>query len=549
MASKKILSQKIKVAAVRGLQKAQTKNKNLLDWIKEIGITIRGQPFSFQGHEYLREIYEKHADNMVFMKGAQVGISTYHLLKALWLCDTRVAKVIYFFPTDRDVSDFSNDRAKPLLEENDYLRQRVTGIDNVGLKQLGTSSIYFRGMVSRMKVKSVDADFIILDELDECPPDNLKFAFDRLLHSQLRWKSQLSQPSVPDFGIHREFLKSDQRVWAMQCGRCNKWNFFNPNEPNKAIEFAEKFLRPINGTYCWHCIYCGKPLEIKHQQWIPLSARSKIRGYHLTQIYSTIIPPQEIAEEIAEAKEKKTARIRVFNSIFGIPYTDEIRQPITDEIIQSSQGEFGFLSESNLAYMGVDVGDTLHIVIGQDLGDKIQVIYLESTEDWGRLKTLMAQYSIWLCIIDAMPYKASAKQFAREFPERVILQYFKGSREERGNEIEKKEEDGLVVIRIGRTESLDDTTDSIRQGKIIFPNPGKLSIFQLNAYETFKNHLKNLIKDFKEDEKGNKWFEYKHNVENHYGMALNSMRLAIEYTRQFGRRFYGAGAAWTRINL
>jgi len=549
MASKKILSQKIKVAAVRGLQKAQTKNKNLLDWIKEIGITIRGQPFSFQGHEYLREIYEKHADNMVFMKGAQVGISTYHLLKALWLCDTRVAKVIYFFPTDRDVSDFSNDRAKPLLEENDYLRQRVTGIDNVGLKQLGTSSIYFRGMVSRMKVKSVDADFIILDELDECPPDNLKFAFDRLLHSQLRWKSQLSQPSVPDFGIHREFLKSDQRVWAMQCGRCNKWNFFNPNEPNKAIEFAEKFLRPINGTYCWHCIYCGKPLEIKHQQWIPLSARSKIRGYHLTQIYSTIIPPQEIAEEIAEAKEKKTARIRVFNSIFGIPYTDEIRQPITDEIIQSSQGEFGFLSESNLAYTGVDVGDTLHIVIGQDLGDKIQVIYLESTEDWGRLKTLMAQYSIWLCIIDAMPYKASAKQFAREFPERVILQYFKGSREERGNEIEKKEEDGLVVIRIGRTESLDDTTDSIRQGKIIFPNPGKLSIFQLNAYETFKNHLKNLIKDFKEDEKGNKWFEYKHNVENHYGMALNSMRLAIEYTRQFGRRFYGAGAAWTRINL
>jgi len=535
----------IGAAARRGLKKAQAKALEFLPWINEIKITLRGIPFGFIGHEYLREIYKHHHENMVFMKGAQIGISTYHLLKALYLTDTKPAKVIYFFPTDRDVSDFSNDRAKPLIEENDYLRQRVTGIDNVGLKQLGISSIYFRGMVSRMKVKSVDADYIILDELDECPPDNIKFAYDRLLHSQLRWKSQLSQPSVPDFGIHKDFEKSDQRVWSLQCAACNHWNFFNPNEPNEAMEFAEKFLYQNQ----WHCTKCSRPLQVKNQQWIPLQpSRKDIRGYHLTQLYSQIIPVKEIADDIAKAKQKKSYRIRVFNSIFGIPYTDEIRQPITDEVIIAAQSEFGLLPEAQMSYMGVDVGDILHIVVGQDLGDKIQLVHLEQTEDWGRLKTLMMQFGVWQGIIDAMPYKSSAKQFAREFPERVVLQYFKGSREERGNELEKKEEDELPVIRIGRTESLDDTTEKIRQANILFPNPAKLNISQLNAYEIFKTHLKNLIKDFKEDEKGNKWFEYKHQVDNHFGMALNSMRLAMEYNKLYGRRFYGAGAAYTRLN-
>ncbi|MCX8014559.1 MAG: phage terminase large subunit family protein, partial [candidate division WOR-3 bacterium] len=294
MASRLLSPRKLTDAALRGIKKASTKDLSLLDWIYEIGITLRGEPFSFAGHEYLREPYQEHHDHQVFMKGAQVGISTYHLLKALWLCDTHHAKVIYFFPTDRDVSDFSNDRAKPLIEANDYLRQRVSGIDNVGLKQIGASSIYFRGMVSKIKVKSVDADYIILDELDECPPENIKFAFDRLLHSKLRWKSQLSQPSVPNFGIHKEFEKSDQRVWSMQCAKCNHWNFFNPNLPNEALDFAEKFLRPD-----WHCVKCGRKLEIKNQQWIPLyPQRKEIRGYHLTQLYSQIIPGQEILSEI-----------------------------------------------------------------------------------------------------------------------------------------------------------------------------------------------------------------------------------------------------------
>lgn len=540
---------KVTNAALRGIQKARTKDLDLLIWIKKTKINLRGNPFSFHGHEYLREIYQQHHDDEVYMKGAQVGISTYHLLKSLWLCDTHHAKVIYFFPTDTDVSDFSNDRARVILEENEYLRSRVSGIDNVGLKQIGDSSVYFRGMFSRRRVKSVDADYIILDELDEADPENKEYAKDRILHSQLRWTSQLSQPSVPDFGIHQEFEESDQRVWSLQCDHCNHWNHFDPNKPNEAWEFAEKFL--YKGS--WHCVKCGRPIHPKKSEWIPLyPSRSEKRGYHLTQLYSEIIPVQKIARAIEKARAKRILRMRIFNSIFGIPYTDEIRQPITDDVIKTFEGDQGYLPQAQMTYMGVDVGDILHIVIAQDLGEKIQIVHIEHTDDWGRLKSLMSRFGVWQCIIDAMPYKNSAKQFAREFPDRVVLQYFKSSREERGDEIEKKEEDEgnkkVTVIRIGRTESIDETTDIVREGRFIFPDPVKLQFRELQTYDLFKSHLKKLIKDLKEDDKGRRWFEYKHNVENHFGMALNSLRLAMEYTRLYGRRFYGAGAAYTRIN-
>lgn len=337
----------------------------------------------------------------------------------------------------------------------------------------------------------------------------------------------------------------DQRVWAIRCNRCNHWNFFNPNEPNEALEYAEKFLQGNQ----WYCTKCGRPLDDScKQEWIPLMPSHKEkRGYHLTQLYSRILSPAKITKEITGAKVRRILRVRLFNSILGIPYTDELRQPVTDAIIHDCQGDFGFLPESQMSFMGVDVGDMLHIAIGQDLGEKIQIVHLEQTEDWGRLKTLMLKYGIWQCNIDAMPYKKSAKDFAREFPERVVLQYFKSSREERGDEMERKEEDELPVIRIGRTESLDETTDKIREQKFIFPNPAKLTIQQLATYENFQIHLKKLIKDLKEDERGNRWFEYKKNVENHFGMALNSLRLSIEYNRQFGRKHYGAGMAFSRL--
>ena len=78
------------------------------------------------------------------------------------------------------------------------------------MKQINAGSLYFRGLFSKGKAKSVDADAIFLDELDEAKKDNIQFAMDRLLHSDLQWVHALSQPSFPGEGIDERFVESDQ---------------------------------------------------------------------------------------------------------------------------------------------------------------------------------------------------------------------------------------------------------------------------------------------------------------------------------------------------
>lgn len=72
--------------------------------------------------------------DQTFLKGAQVGISTVVLLKALYVCDELDKKAIYFFQDDNAVSDFANDRCDPIIQNSPYLSSRIRSTFNVQLK-------------------------------------------------------------------------------------------------------------------------------------------------------------------------------------------------------------------------------------------------------------------------------------------------------------------------------------------------------------------------------------------------------------------------------
>src|SRR5207247_1678790 len=98
-------------------------------------IRLEGRPFSFKGHEYLRAIYDDQSPHVVVSKAAQVGGSTYAILRSLHACATGL-NVIYFFPTRTDVLDFSRSRVTPLLVDNPFLSRMMTDTDTTGLKRI-----------------------------------------------------------------------------------------------------------------------------------------------------------------------------------------------------------------------------------------------------------------------------------------------------------------------------------------------------------------------------------------------------------------------------
>jgi phage terminase large subunit GpA-like protein len=133
-------------------------------------IRLEGRPFSFQGHEYLRVIYDDTAPRVVLSKAAQIGGTTFALLRSVHACLNNL-NVIYFFPTRTDVLEFSKSRVRSLIADNPFLSKKMTDTDMAGLKKIGEAYIYFRGMQSTVGMKSVPADMIVFDELDEATPD------------------------------------------------------------------------------------------------------------------------------------------------------------------------------------------------------------------------------------------------------------------------------------------------------------------------------------------------------------------------------------------
>lgn len=140
--------------------------------------------FDFAGHQYLKGLYLDENPSLVIRKAAQMGASEYAISRAMHFAAVKGGSVIYFSPSDRDVAEFSQDRFGPAIEQSEYLASLVRDTDTVGLKHIGEGSIHFRGTRSGTRMKSVPADFLVFDEVDEMKPASIELARKRVGHSQ-----------------------------------------------------------------------------------------------------------------------------------------------------------------------------------------------------------------------------------------------------------------------------------------------------------------------------------------------------------------------------
>jgi len=91
------------------------------------------------------DLYNQTSRRVVVRKASQVGVSEYLVSHALWSADQRSATVLYVFPTDKHVSDFSSARVGPAIEASAYLDAIIVeggerGADRVTLKRVRTAS-------------------------------------------------------------------------------------------------------------------------------------------------------------------------------------------------------------------------------------------------------------------------------------------------------------------------------------------------------------------------------------------------------------------------
>ena len=131
---------------------AENKSLEIIPWSE--GLLLDGQPFSLNQHEYQRDVLTEDAPCQVFLKGAQVGVTSIVMLKTLFgLITNRYPQgVLYLFPSRGDVLDFSRGRFSPLINDNECVAKYVQDTDSQTIKRIGKAMLYLRGARSTAKV-------------------------------------------------------------------------------------------------------------------------------------------------------------------------------------------------------------------------------------------------------------------------------------------------------------------------------------------------------------------------------------------------------------
>jgi hypothetical protein len=136
-------------------------------------------------------------------------------------------------------------------------------------------------------------------------------------------------------------------------------------------------------------------------------------------------------------------------------------------------------------------------------------------KDWNELDSLMKNFNIVRCVVDALPETRNARAFAERNRGRVFLNFY---REFQKGFYRWDEKD--LTVSCNRTESLDASHNEIMTGSILLPK-------ECEIVREFAQHLHNVAKKLQEDdETGSKRYVYVRLGADHFRHAFNYEAMA-----------------------
>ena len=485
---------------------------NLAYYAQEFVYLENGKKFSFANHEYLQEFYLENHPYVVVQKGTQMSITTWAFIKSIWLClNILPLGVIYFFPTQKDVSDFSRGRITPFLNYNQSIKlQDDDDVNNVGMKHIGNAYLYFRGMMSSVSTKAVPADGLIFDEIDEAPPQSKEQALKRIDHSSMPFVHELSNPTIEGYGINRSFNESDKRYWHLKCLACNAWTCFDLTFPGCLVRQGKGEDAPVIRV----CSKCGRELQLSNPgQWVAEQPSKKDkRGYLVSQLLSHYVSPAKILNEY---ETKKGYEMETFMRLrLGRAYTlgeNRVNKQQIYKLVSSKEIEN---KNDVLGFMGVDVGKHLHVeIIKRYPAEAIQRICKVS--DFEELDALMNKYAITCCVVDALPETREARKFVGRFPGRVFMCYYNDN--QKGSYKWNLKEG---IVEVNRTESIDASQADFMHEPYIAINCNQADLVE------YAQHCEAVVRQISTDEKGSQRVAWVQTGDDHFRHAHNYARIA-----------------------
>ena len=380
--------------------------------------TEQQQPLTFSGARYAEGILQDDTPKHVCIACAQSRKTVTYLSKTLWMLvhyrpKGWIPTAIYTFPTKTDVDEFSKARAKPMIEASPFLSAEIADLDNASVKQ-GRSgwTMYFRGTFSERAALSVPAGLLVHDELDRSRPDTLQMYSDRSRASTHPHVFVFSTPTIPQFGISREWERCDQREWVWACEACGKKQVFAPMD--KAHSWREHL---DTDTKTFRCMFCQAPVSreaVRNGEWVAMQPEYSgiASGYHITGIMPELASAERLCDELAKAE---------FPELFvqghiGLPEVSGESQ-VTPDMIRFGDWANTLRCKGPL-YAGLDQGKHLDFIAGDGEG---KILAAHRFNDLAEVKSAMKTLEIRMLVADGQPDPRPVQDLVASFPGRVLI--------------------------------------------------------------------------------------------------------------------------------
>jgi phage terminase large subunit GpA-like protein len=309
---------------------------------------------------------------VVIMKGSQVGLTEAGFNIIGYYIDTDPSPMMYVMPTDGVVKRNSKIRFDPMVESTPNLRNkihtsRVRDKSNSMLEKAFPGGVLiFCGANSPAPLRSVPIRLIILDEVDAMPIDvggegnPIDLARARTRTFPQKKVMIISTPTVEGASmIENEFSTTDQKRFFVPCPECGLM---------QTLEFENLRWEKTNEVK-YECCSCGhlieernKPRMLKLGEWrstVEENINPKRTGFHLSALYSPYgwyswtdcVRQYETAGTDAE-------KLKVFyNTVLGDTYKEKGDAPEWDALYSRRENYPTYRPPSKVVFLtaGCDV--------------------------------------------------------------------------------------------------------------------------------------------------------------------------------------------------
>lgn len=474
-------------------------------WIANNEIrTESGELIDFSKYRFMFDIYADRSDNICCMKCAQIGFTTYQILKTAHESYYDRMDIVYVLPTSDDIKRFSGGKTNKMIMHNPVLQGWTKDKDSIEQKQFGESTIYYQGSWSANAALSFTAKKLVVDEYDRCKQEIVEMYHSRLQSTANPKKAFFSNPSIPDFGIDKIYKESDMKKWHIKHS-CGQSYVMDENCINYDTEMYE----------CPHC-----HLEILDEErrmgfWKATST-GKWSGYWIP----LWIAPWMSASKIAEFKRDKTSEF-FCNFVAGTPYVGGGNKVSAQTVVNCLDKDVN--EQEGRIIIGVDTGLPIHYVLANKQG------YFHygqcSDPKTGRdpyddLEDLLKRFSKSIIVADQGGDLIGIRKLQAKYPGRVFLCYYRADR--KTNEIIRwgeGEKYGEVVV--DRNKAIQLFIDEMLDKRVKFNGTEA-------DWQEYITHWMNIYRSWEENAIGVPEFKWERQGPDHFVHATIYARIGMD---------------------